>query len=56
MKGSLKLLSFLSTETQNNVAALIKQLAQQHSAEFQAAVTSLPGEQQGKLSVAISTT
>uniref|UniRef100_A0A3Q3VV54 Importin N-terminal domain-containing protein n=1 Tax=Mola mola TaxID=94237 RepID=A0A3Q3VV54_MOLML len=45
-----------STETQNNVAMLMKLFAQQHSADFQAAVTSLPGEQQAKLSVTISTT
>lgn len=43
-----------STETQNNVAMLMKQFAQQHSADFQAAVISLPGEQLAKLSVAIS--
>ncbi|XP_039646860.1 importin-4 [Perca fluviatilis] len=41
-------------ETQNTLAMLIKQFAQQHSADFQKAVTSLPGEQQAKLSVAIS--
>ncbi|XP_034718179.1 importin-4 isoform X4 [Etheostoma cragini] len=41
-------------ETQNTLAMLIKQFALQHSADFQKAVTSLPGEQQAKLSVAVS--
>lgn len=52
---NLKLFFCLSSpETQKNVAMLMKQFAQQHSADFQAAVTSLPGDQQAKLSVAIS--
>ncbi|KAJ0041653.1 hypothetical protein NL108_009150 [Boleophthalmus pectinirostris] len=41
-------------ETQNTVALLLRQLAQQHSADFHTAVTALPGDQQAKLSVAIS--
>ncbi|XP_042366643.1 importin-4 [Plectropomus leopardus] len=44
----------VDTETQNTLAMLIKEFAQQHSADFQAAVTSLPGEQQAKLSAAVS--
>lgn len=44
----------LFTETQTTSAMLIKQFAQHHSADFQAAMTSLPGEQQAKLSAAIS--
>uniref|UniRef100_A0A8C4E282 Importin 4 n=1 Tax=Dicentrarchus labrax TaxID=13489 RepID=A0A8C4E282_DICLA len=43
-----------STETQNTLAMLMKEFAQHHSADFQAAVTSLPGEQKAKLSAAIS--
>ncbi|KAA8580916.1 hypothetical protein FQN60_013874 [Etheostoma spectabile] len=43
-----------NVETQNTLIMLIKQFALQHSADFQKAVTSLPGEQQAKLSVAIS--
>ncbi|KAM7370066.1 hypothetical protein PAMP_011351 [Pampus punctatissimus] len=41
-------------ETQNTLAVLMKQFAQQHSADFQAAMTSLPGEQQAVLSAAIA--
>ncbi|XP_033841607.1 importin-4 [Periophthalmus magnuspinnatus] len=41
-------------ETQSTVALLLRQLAQQHSADFHTAVTSLPGDQQAKLSAAIS--
>nr|XP_046226676.1 importin-4 isoform X2 [Scatophagus argus] len=41
-------------ETQNTSVMLMKQFAQHHSADFQAAVTSLPGEQQANLSAAIS--
>uniref|UniRef100_A0A3B4B858 TOG domain-containing protein n=1 Tax=Periophthalmus magnuspinnatus TaxID=409849 RepID=A0A3B4B858_9GOBI len=40
--------------TQSTVALLLRQLAQQHSADFHTAVTSLPGDQQAKLSAAIS--
>ncbi|TMS09198.1 Importin-4 [Larimichthys crocea] len=42
------------TETQNTSALLMKEFAQRHSADFQAAVTSLPREEQAKLSAAIS--
>ncbi|XP_068200033.1 importin-4 [Antennarius striatus] len=42
-------------ETQNSLSMLMTQFAQQQPAHFQAAVTSLPAEQQAKLSVAIST-
>lgn len=41
-------------ETQKTVALLLKQLAQQHSAEFNSVVTALPGDQQAKLSAAFS--
>ncbi|XP_034562205.1 importin-4 isoform X2 [Notolabrus celidotus] len=41
-------------DAQSTLAMLIKGFAQQHSADFQAAVTSLPGEQQALLSAAIS--
>ncbi|KAM8730911.1 importin-4 isoform 1-T1 [Acanthopagrus schlegelii] len=41
-------------ETKTTSAMLIKQFAQHHSADFQAAMTSLPREQQAKLSAAIS--
>ncbi|XP_027129829.1 importin-4 isoform X1 [Larimichthys crocea] len=41
-------------ETQNTSALLMKEFAQRHSADFQAAVTSLPREEQAKLSAAIS--
>lgn len=41
-------------ETQNTVAMLLKQFAQQQSADFQATMTSLPGEQQAKLCAAMS--
>ncbi|XP_074478181.1 importin-4 isoform X2 [Sebastes fasciatus] len=41
-------------ETQHTSALLMKEFAQHHSADFQAAVTSLPGEQQAKLSAAIA--
>ncbi|XP_074549927.1 importin-4 [Halichoeres trimaculatus] len=41
-------------ETKSTLAMLIKEFAQQHPADFQAAVTSLPGEQQALLSAAIS--
>lgn len=41
-------------ETQNTVAELLKEFTQRHPADFQAAVTSLPGEQQATLSAAVS--
>uniref|UniRef100_A0A665X6B0 Importin N-terminal domain-containing protein n=1 Tax=Echeneis naucrates TaxID=173247 RepID=A0A665X6B0_ECHNA len=41
-------------DTQKTVAVLIKEFSQHHSEDFQSAVMSLPGEQQSKLSVAIS--
>ncbi|XP_026219835.1 importin-4 [Anabas testudineus] len=41
-------------ENQNALAMLMKELAQHHLADFQAAVSSLPAEQQAKLSAAIS--
>ncbi|CAJ1082427.1 importin-4 [Xyrichtys novacula] len=41
-------------ETQKTLAMLIKNFAQDHSEDFQAAAVSLPGEQQAKLSEAIS--
>ncbi|XP_075936701.1 importin-4 [Anarhichas minor] len=41
-------------ETQHTVAVLMKDFAQHHSADFQASVTSLPGEQQATLNAAIS--
>ncbi|KAM6971252.1 importin-4 [Tautogolabrus adspersus] len=41
-------------DTQNILAMLIKEFAQHHSADFQAAVTSLPREQQAKISATIS--
>lgn len=42
------------TETQKKVAVLVKLFAQKHSTDFQAAVTSLPREQQAKLSAVLS--
>ncbi|CAK6951906.1 importin-4 [Scomber scombrus] len=44
----------VDNETQNALAVLMKEFTQQHSADFQAAVTSLPGEQQAMLSAAIA--
>lgn len=44
----------LDTETQSTLSMLMQQFAQHHSADFQAAVTSLPVEQQAKLSTAIT--
>ncbi|XP_051796126.1 importin-4 isoform X2 [Acanthochromis polyacanthus] len=41
-------------ETQNAAVLLMKQFAQNHCAEFQAAVRSLPAEQQAKLSAAVT--
>lgn len=41
-------------ETQSMLALLMRDFAQQHSAAFQAAVSSLPGEQQAALSAALS--
>ncbi|KAK1885352.1 Importin-4 [Dissostichus eleginoides] len=41
-------------ETQSTLALLMRDFAQQHSAAFQAAVSSLPGEQQAALSAALS--
>ncbi|XP_004081009.1 importin-4 isoform X1 [Oryzias latipes] len=41
-------------ETQSMLVALIRQFAQNHSADFQAAVGSLPAEQQAKLCAAVS--
>uniref|UniRef100_A0A3Q1FHG2 Importin 4 n=1 Tax=Acanthochromis polyacanthus TaxID=80966 RepID=A0A3Q1FHG2_9TELE len=46
--------SLSSTETQNAAVLLMKQFAQNHCAEFQAAVRSLPAEQQAKLSAAVT--
>uniref|UniRef100_A0A7N5ZXZ1 TOG domain-containing protein n=1 Tax=Anabas testudineus TaxID=64144 RepID=A0A7N5ZXZ1_ANATE len=48
------LFCLLSAENQNALAMLMKELAQHHLADFQAAVSSLPAEQQAKLSAAIS--
>ncbi|XP_037135293.1 importin-4 [Syngnathus acus] len=42
-------------ETQKILATLLKQFTKQHLADFQAAVNSLPGEEQAKISVVIST-
>ncbi|XP_071764952.1 importin-4 isoform X2 [Centroberyx gerrardi] len=44
----------LDAETQNTLAMLMREFTQRHSAEFQGAVTSLPAEQQAKLSAAIA--
>ncbi|XP_015251775.1 PREDICTED: importin-4 isoform X2 [Cyprinodon variegatus] len=44
----------VNKEAQSTVVALMKELAQDHGAEFQAAAASLPAEQQAKLAVAIS--
>lgn len=44
----------IDKDTQGTLVMLMKAFAQHHSADFQAAVTSLPGEQQAKLSSAIS--
>ncbi|XP_034428149.1 importin-4 [Hippoglossus hippoglossus] len=44
----------VNEETQNNVALLMREFAQRHSADFQLAVIPLAGEQQAKLSAAIS--
>ncbi|XP_072306686.1 importin-4 [Eucyclogobius newberryi] len=41
-------------ETQGTVVLFLRQLAQQHSADFHTAVTALPGDQQAKLSAVIS--
>lgn len=41
-------------EAQNTAAMLMREFAQHHSADFQAAVASLSGEQQAKISTAIS--
>lgn len=41
-------------ETQNTLAVLMKEMAQHHPADFQAAVISLPAEQKAELSAAIS--
>ncbi|XP_029935588.1 importin-4 [Myripristis murdjan] len=43
----------LDAETQNTLAVLMREFAQKHSAEFQGAVTSLPVEQQAKLTAAV---
>ncbi|XP_054622268.1 importin-4 isoform X1 [Dunckerocampus dactyliophorus] len=40
-------------ETKSMLATFLKQVAQQHAADFQAAATALPGEQQAHLSAAI---
>uniref|UniRef100_A0A673B7K5 Importin 4 n=1 Tax=Sphaeramia orbicularis TaxID=375764 RepID=A0A673B7K5_9TELE len=45
---------FFIETAQNTLVMLIKEFAQHHSADFHTAVTSLPGEQQAKLSAAIS--
>ncbi|XP_053198496.1 importin-4 [Scomber japonicus] len=44
----------VDNETQNALAVLMKEFTQHHSSDFQAAVTSLPGEQQATLSAAIT--
>ncbi|XP_034416059.1 importin-4 isoform X1 [Cyclopterus lumpus] len=44
----------INKETEHTLVMLMKEFGQHHSADFQAAVTSLPGEQQAKLSAAIS--
>ncbi|TNN84731.1 Importin-4 [Liparis tanakae] len=44
----------ISEDVQHTLAMLMKEFARLHSADFQAAVTSLPGEQQAKLSAAVS--
>ncbi|XP_068437887.1 importin-4 isoform X2 [Clinocottus analis] len=44
----------VNEETQHTLTLLIKEFAQHHSADFQAAVTSLPAEQRAKLSVVIA--
>ncbi|KAM4543425.1 importin-4 [Fundulus diaphanus] len=44
----------VNQETQSCAVALMKELAQKHGAEFQAAAASLPAEQQAKLAVAVS--
>ncbi|XP_047424187.1 importin-4 [Mugil cephalus] len=44
----------VDNETQKILGAMIKEFAQKHSAEFQAAVKPLPAEQQAKLSTAIA--
>ncbi|XP_071384446.1 importin-4 isoform X2 [Centroberyx affinis] len=44
----------LDAETQNTLAMLMREFTQRHSAEFQGAVTSLPAEQQAKLSAAMA--
>ncbi|XP_032408026.1 importin-4-like [Xiphophorus hellerii] len=41
-------------ETQSTVVSLMKELAQKHGAEFQAAAASLPAEQQAKLGAAVT--
>uniref|UniRef100_A0A3B4WKT9 Importin 4 n=1 Tax=Seriola lalandi dorsalis TaxID=1841481 RepID=A0A3B4WKT9_SERLL len=48
------LICFSSSETKKTVAMMMKDFFQHHSADFQSAVMSLSGEQQDKLSVAIS--
>jgi len=52
LRNSLFCLS--STDVQHTLAMLMKEFSRHHSADFQAAVTSLPGEQQAKLSAAVS--
>ncbi|XP_008276178.1 importin-4 [Stegastes partitus] len=44
----------VNKETQNTAVLLMKQFAQNHCAEFQAAVTSLPAEQHAILSAAVT--
>ncbi|KAM9839184.1 importin-4 [Aulostomus maculatus] len=44
----------IDEEAQTILVALMKEFAQRHTADFHAAVTSLPGEQQAKLSAAIT--
>lgn len=46
--------SKVNEECKNKVALLVRQFAQQHSSEFQAAVGALPGEQQAKLSAVLA--
>uniref|UniRef100_A0A3Q2P7D8 Importin 4 n=1 Tax=Fundulus heteroclitus TaxID=8078 RepID=A0A3Q2P7D8_FUNHE len=44
----------VNQETQSCAVALMKELAQKHGAEFQAAAASLPAEQRAKVAVAVS--
>ncbi|XP_036374883.1 importin-4-like [Megalops cyprinoides] len=44
----------IDTETQNTLLLLVRQIAQQHTQEFQGAVMSLPAEQRATLSAAVT--